>query len=264
MKRKTTVTLATFAGVMLLASSAWAHHAMEYIEMESYNTAGQGEYVFHVHFDYMVDDADNPQADHWEFTPGLSYGLTPKLMLDVHTHFAKFGEEHIVEEEKANYETIGSSPFMEAVAGSLQYRLTEDWLIDIAIAGTIEIPFSRAKQLLGSEDNVYVGTLILSKDLGEHGNLCVNITYEEEGDEDSTSWAIGAKHPISADTHGIAAGIEVMGDFDGDVWSVLPGIYAPLGDEGIILKTGLEFGQEKTAAGTVDTIRASTALMYRF
>lgn len=253
--------------VLILTSFActvFAHHAMEYIEMESYTTAKRGECTFHVHYDYMVDDVDNPKADHWEFTPGLSYGITDRLMFDVHTHFAKFGEDHIVEEEQENYLSTGSSPFMEAAAATLQYRVTEGSPVEIAISGTIEVPFDRADDLLGSEDNVYAGKLILSRDFGEHGNICVNLTYEKEGDEDGTGWALGIKAPISADPHGIAAGIEVMSDFEGEVWSVLPGVYAPLGD-GIVFKTGLEFGQEEDGDGnTADTLRTSVSLMYKF
>ncbi len=66
----------------MLAWSVFAHHAMEYIEVESYITAKQGERVFHLHYDYMVDDSDNPGLDHWEFTPGISYGIVDRLMRD--------------------------------------------------------------------------------------------------------------------------------------------------------------------------------------
>ena len=246
----------------MLAGNVFAHHAMEYIEMESYTTAKRGECVFHLHFDYMVDDEDNPDLDHWEFTPGISYGIMDRLMLDIHTHFAKFGIDHIVDEERLNYEPDGPSPFMEAVAGSLQYRVIEDWLVDIALAGTIEMPFSRAEKLLGSEDNVYAGMLIIGKDFGEHSNITLNLGYEEEGDENDTTWALGVKTPISADPHGIAAGIVVIGSFDdtSDNWSVLPGVYAPLGGQNITLKTGVEFGESDGA----DSIRANVALMYKF
>jgi len=247
-----------------VAVNALAHHAMEYIEIESYTTAAKGEGVFHIHYDYMVDDKDNSDLDHWEITPGISYGITGRLMLDVHTHFAKFGIDHIVEDKIEDYEPNGPSPFMEAIAGSLQYRLTEGWIVDVGVVGTIEFPLSRAEDLLGSEDNVYAGTLILSNDFASHGNVCVNITQEFEGSEHETAWSAGVKSPISADPHGIAAGVEVMGDFEGDRWSILPGVYAPLGDEGTILKTGLEFGQEKDDSGTADTMRASVSLMYRF
>lgn len=252
-------------GALLAASFAYtvfAHHAMEYIEMESYTTAKKAECVFHLHYDYMADDKDNPDADHWELTPGISYGITDRLMLDIHTHFANFGIDHIVDEERANYEPNGPSPFMEAAAGSLQFRVTEGWILDIAVAGTVEVPFSRSEKLLGSEDNVYAGMLIIGKDLGEHSNITLNFGYEEEGDEDDTTWAVGMKTPISADPHGIAAGVEVMGSFDdtADNWSILPGVYMPLGAPNITLKTGLEFGEGDGA----DTMRANVTLMYKF
>jgi hypothetical protein len=99
-----------------VAGAAWAHHAMEYVDMESYSTAKRGEKVFHLHYDYMVDDDKDPRMDHWEFTPGLSYAITDRLMADMHTHFAKFGAGHVVEERAAEFEPNGPSPFMEAVA----------------------------------------------------------------------------------------------------------------------------------------------------
>jgi hypothetical protein len=249
--------------VLLWVSSAAAHHAMEYIEMESYSTARRGEAVFHVHYDYMIDDAENPRADHWEYTPGLAYGATDRLMFDVHTHFAKFGEDHIVEEKRAEYEGTGTSPFLEAAAATVQYRLTEGMAVDVGISGTIEVPFSRARSLLGSEDNVYAGMLILSKDFGVHANVTANLLYEQEGEENGTGWAVGIKTPISADPHGIAAGVEVLGDFENVAWAVLPGVYAPLGD-GIVFKTGLALGQEEVDGESTDTLRASVSLMYRF
>ena len=72
--------LATAVAVCVGTGVSLAHHAMEYIEMESYTTAKRGEYVFHLHYDYMVDDEDDADLDHWELTPGLSYGLLDRLM----------------------------------------------------------------------------------------------------------------------------------------------------------------------------------------
>ncbi len=66
--------------LFFLKSPLLSHHAMEFIELESYNTASKGEVVFHLHFDYMVDDKNNPDLDHWEYTPGFSYGITNRLM----------------------------------------------------------------------------------------------------------------------------------------------------------------------------------------
>ncbi len=244
-----------------LIGSAHAHHALEYVEMESATTASRGEKVLHLHYDYMVDDRDNPDLDHWEFTPGISYGITDRLMFDVHTHFAGFGIDHIVDDVRADYEPDGPSPFMEAVAGSLQYSLVQDWLVDIAVSAMIEVPFNRAETLLGSTDNVYGGMLIIGREFGEHSNLTLNFGYEEEGDESDTRWAIGLKTPLSDDPHGISGGVEVMGSFEdtGDNWSILPGIYMPVGNR-VILKTGLEFGKEDGA----DSRRANVTLMTSF
>lgn len=248
----------------MLAGRAPAHHAMEFIEMESYSTAMRGEKVFHLHYDTMVDDADNSRLDHWEFTPGLSYGITGDLMADIHTHFAHFGADHVVEARRAEFEPNGPSPFMEAVAVGLQYKLPESWPVNVALSGTWEIPFGRSEDLLGSEDHVLIGTLILSREFGAHGCVVANFTYEVEGSDDEWRWALGVKHPISADAHGIAAGLEAFGDFEGTRWSVLPGVYAPVG-EGIILKTGIEIGQEQNEEDRwADTLRANVTLMYRF
>ncbi len=241
-----------------------AHHAMEYVEMESYSTAKRGEKVFHLHYDYMVDDSDDPALDHWEFTPGLSYGITDRLMLDIHTHFAKFGRGHVVDARQAEFEPYGPSPFLEAMAVALQYRLTEGWPVNVAVAGTWEIPFPRAEEVLGRTDGVWAGTLIVSYEFGAHGNACANLNYEREGDEDEWSGALGIKNTISADPHGIAAGIELMGDFNGHRWSLLPGLYAPI-SETITLKTGIELGQEKDDEGHwAETVRANVTLQYRF
>jgi hypothetical protein len=260
-RRHITLTVGILA-VIAASTPAAGHHAMEYIEMESYEIARRGEFVFHLHYDYMVDNACNPREDHWELTPGLSYGVIDKLMLDVHTHFAKFGADLVVEDERAGYEPMGPSPMFEAMAVSLQYPLTEGWPVNVAVIGTLEVPFSDAERLLGSEDLIYEGVVILGMDFGLHSNVTVNLGYEREGEEDALSWALGIKRPISDDPHGIAAGVEVMGSGEevNDNWSVLPGVYMPLGAPNVILKTGLEFGKGEGAV----TRRANITLMYQF
>ncbi len=248
-----------------LSEGISAHHAMEYIQIESYETARKGQYVFHLHFDYMVDDQDNPMLDHWELTPGFSMGITNRLMFDVHTHFAKFGYDHLIADNlefEKSFKPNGPSPFMEAVAGCLQYRLVEDWMLDVAVAAGMEIPFSRSEELLGSENNVYSGALIFGTDFGEHGNVTFNLCYEIEGVEDETFWGVGIKTPLSHDAHGICAGVEIMGSFEktGDNWSILPGVYMPLGTQNVLLKTGIELGKGDGA----DITRANLTLMYIF
>jgi hypothetical protein len=244
------------------AGPAFAHHAMEFIEMESYSTARAGDFVFHLHYDYMSDNTDNPREDHWELTPGLSYGIANRLMFDIHTHFAKFGPDLVVENERAKFDPSGPSPMMEAFATTLQYRLTDGWPIDIALAGAVEVPLPRAEELLGSKDLIYSATLIAARGFGVHSNVTINLAYEREGREEATTWGLGVKTPLSADPHGIAAGVEFLGSTEevADNWSVLPGVYMPLGAPNITLKTGIEIWK---AAG-FDAMRANVTMMYLF
>lgn len=241
--------------ISIFFSIAMAHHAMEYIEMESYNTARMGEKVFHLHYDYMVDDYSNPRADHWEFTPGISYGINNRLMVDVHTHFAKFGTAHLTN-KLTDFEPLGPSPFLEAVAISAQYRVTKSGPINIAIAGVYEQPFQRSRELLDGQ-RVFEGIIIFSKEFGLHSNICANLKFGKDGDETVREWALGAKTPLSQDPHGIQIGMELLGDTEGN-WALLPGVYLPIGSNNIIFKTGLELGKN------LESMRANVTLMIRF
>jgi len=239
--------------LLLAAGTLFGHHAMEFIEMESYSTTRKAEKVFHLHYDYMVDDANNPLLDHWEFTPGFSYGITHRLMVDAHTHLAKFGPAHLVDVDPA-FAATGPPPFLEALALAVQYRLTEGSFVDIAMAGVFEQPYARSQDLLGGEQ-VYEGLIILSREIGEHGTLAANLMFGVEGGESFNGYALGVKTPLSLDPHGIQGGIELLGDFDGG-WSLLPGVYFPLGNQNTVLKTGLELGNE--------SIRMNATLMLLF
>ena len=258
MKRAVIVGLLLSIG-FLFHSQIFAHHAMEYIEAESYSTAMQGEYIFHVHFDYMVEDNTNPNLDHWEFTPGLSRGITNNLMFDAHTHFAKFGNDLLVPGEQANYAPVGPSPFLEAAAFALQYRFPRWRNLDIAVVGTYEIPFERSKNLLDGQQ-VYESALIVSQDLFEHSNIVLNIRYGSDGGEKYTDWVLATKTPLSADPHGIAGGIEFLGNTEDGMenFTFLPGFYLPLGSPNTIFKSGLAFDSD------MEYMRMNATLMYRF
>ncbi|HMP90150.1 MAG TPA: hypothetical protein PJ991_08105, partial [Kiritimatiellia bacterium] len=232
--------------------------------IETYNTAMAGEKIIYFHYDYFVEDKNNSALDHWEITPGIAYGITDKLMIDAHTHYAKFRDGSVADDRQGSYGEDGPSPFFEALAISVLYRITDDGPWHAAASAVAEFPFSRSKEVLGSEDNVYGGAFIFGRNFGQHSMVVANIGYEKEGDEDEWFWALGIKAPLGADPHGIAGGIEVLGDFDGTRWSVLPGVYAPLG-ESIQLKVGFEIGQQKDDNDSwVGTTRFSTAVMYRF
>ena len=234
--------------IIFLLMPAFSHHAMEFIEMESYSTARSGEFVFHCHYDYMVDDKNETQADHYEITPGLSYGIFDRLMIDIHTHFAKFGQSHLDNDnptDLAEYQAQspdGPPPFIEAAAVALQFRVTEhDQLpIDIAVSPFFELPAGRAKNLLNSED-VIGGFLIISRNFGLHNNITANFSYERDGDENVYGWAAGAKFVLSTiDEHAPAIGIEVIGDYDGH-FGIMPGIYANI-LQNTVFKAGIFIG----------------------
>lgn len=238
--------------------AAWAHHAMEFIDTESFSTMRRGEYLFHLHYDYMSESKDDPRQDHWEFTPGMAYGISDRLMFDAHVHYAKFENGRIVEDRQAEFEPDGPSPFLEAAAFTLQYRVTEGGPVEVGVAGTFEVPFDRARDLLDS-DEVYEATLILSRSFGRHGNICFNLKAGWEGSEDYQEILLGVKEALSAHPHGIAGGIEFKADLDhpDETWSVLPGIYFPVSEQ-TTMKTGIEIGKDQ------DYTRANVTLMHRF
>ncbi len=234
--------------LMFFMNISFAHHAMEYIEIESYSTAKKGEFVFHWHYDYMVDNKNDPQGDHYEITPGLSYGIMDKLMVDIHGHFAKFGNSHLDNDDSvklAKYQTEypdGPSPFIEAGAIALQYCVTDagQLPVNIAISPFFEFPTNRAKELLNSQ-MVFGGSVIIGKNYGLHNNLTVNLSYERDGDEDVYGWGIGSKFVLSTvDEHAPAFGIEILGDYEGHI-GILPGIYAGI-LQNTVLKAGIFIG----------------------
>ncbi len=248
MKKVINTILCIIAYFALCAGSAFAHHAMEYIEMESYSTAKKGEFVFHWHYDYMVDDKNGPQADHYEITPGLSYGILNRLMIDIHGHFAKFGQSHLDNDDPAklaeyqNKYPNGPSPFIEAGAIALQYRVTDmdQAPVNIAVSPFFELPTNRAKDLLNSQ-MVFGGSVIIEKNFGLHNNITANFSYERDGDEDVYGWALGTKFTLSTmDEHAPAFGLELFGDYEGRL-GIMPGIYASV-LQNTIFKAGIFIG----------------------
>uniref|UniRef100_UPI004057A6B7 hypothetical protein n=1 Tax=Candidatus Electronema sp. TaxID=2698783 RepID=UPI004057A6B7 len=239
--------IALLQGILLCAASAsYAHGPSEFIKLDSYYASARGDKMFYTHYDYMVDDKSDASADHWEITPGFSYTIIDGLTFDVHTHFAKFGLGHVVEEQQGNFDSAGPSPFMEAAAFNLMYNVPKNDYLDIAVTLTYEMPYSRAEELLGSED-VVGGTLIFGKTFAKHVTATMNMSVEVEDGDSEFGWGAGVKTPLTADQHGIAAGLEVFDLFDSEDWGILPGVYVPIGGAGnTCLKFGLEFGEDRT------------------
>lgn len=241
---------------------ALSHHALEYLDVESYSIAGKGEAVFYLRGDYFVEDKSDSDFDHWEITPGLSYGLMKRVMLDLHIHLSSFNKGHFTEEFKG--ERV--PPFFEALAPSLIIQLTRyrELPVDIAIFLCYEYPFHRARKVIGGT-HTFGGKLILSRDFGVHSNVTLNggASVDENGDYE-IEWMVGMKTPLTSQAHGIAAGLEVEGTHtEGeDGFLFLPGIYLPI-LQNISLKAGFGAGfsmNEKTRW----TERVAVQLMYIF
>lgn len=262
------------AGVVYLPQ-AQAHHALEYIDTASYTITEKGQGIAYLLYDYSVGDTDNPGLDKWEFTPGISYGVTDWLMLDAHTHFAQFGRDELTDEYldsistdpndpvRQRIENIGSAPMLEAAALNAQVALPRfnDW-VDVGFGLTVEVPFQQAKRALGAEGLGYEFQLILHREIAEHVMVTANLSHnmeEIDGDmESEQSWRLGMRFPISPNPDGIAAGLELEGSFEESAWAWMPGIYAPITNNAIA-KMGLQIDGKETEAA-----RFHASLMYLF
>lgn len=267
MKRKRRSKVWMGIGVLALffcPKLVFSHHALEYIDVESYSIAQPKEALFYIRYDYIVDDKSDPTFNHWEFTPGFSYGILKRVMFDVHIHFSKFESGHFSEE----FHEENVAPFFEAFSPSLiiQFTKHEQLPIDIALFLGYEYPFHRAKKVIGGT-HVFDGKLILSRDFGVHSNITLNVggSVDENGDYEIV-WLSGAKTPLTSEAHGIAGGIEIEGTHkpkEGEhEFLFLPGIYFPI-TQNIRGKVGAGVGftlNEKTKW----TERVAGQLMYTF
>lgn len=266
----------TFSAALLACFCFWqtpahAHHALEFIDVSSYTLTEKGQFVFYLLYDHKSIDANDPGSERWEFTPGLSYGVTNWLMLDAHTHYAKFGANFIEEDyldslsedARARTESQGASPMLEAVTISAQVAVPRfNNFVDVGFAVAAEFPFSQAKKVLGADKPVYELELILQRDFGGHRTIAANLVnvIEHDGDsyEHEQEWRLGFRSPITPNPDGIAAGLELEGNFDDSDWFFMPAIYAPITGNAIF-KTGLQMNAKEGKAH-----RFHASLMYIF
>lgn len=247
--------------LLFFSSPAFSHHALEYLDVESYSIAAKKEAVFYLRHDYFVEDKRDSSLDHWEATPGISYGILNRVMLDIHTHLSHFNKGHFVEGI-----TEDVPPFFEAWALSLIIQLTKHGQIpvDFALSLFYEYPFHRARKIIGGT-HVWGGKIILSRDFGIHGNITLNAGGEvDENGDYEISWMLGVKNPLTSQAHGIAGGLEIEGAHSKDehCFTLLPGIYFPI-LQNIRLKAG--FGVGLTLNGEKKlTERSAVQLMYVF
>lgn len=268
--RKSLAVAVLAAGVVYLPQAS-AHHALEYIDTTSYTLAEKGQGIAYLIYDHTTQDPNDPGSNKWEFTPGISYGVTDWFMFDIHAHYAQFGFNELDGDYVASLdpavaarmENVGSAPMLEATALNFQFALPKFTdLFNVGFATTIEVPFNQAKKALGAEGLGYEFELILQRELWEHAMVTVNLLHameEVDGDmEGEQAWRFAFRAPISPNPEGIAAGIEFEGSFEESAWTVMPGIYAPITNSAIA-KMGFQIhGKEFEAA------RFHASLMYLF
>jgi hypothetical protein len=261
------LTVAVIAAGGFYLPQAGAHHALEYIDTTSYTLAEKGQGIAYLLYDHQSRDPNDPASERWEFTPGLSYGVTDWLMVDVHTHYAKFGGNFIEQDyldsldpdTAARIETVGAAPMLEAAAINAQVAIPRfNDFVDVGFAVTVEIPFSQAKKVLGDDELVYEFELILQHELWEHAMITANIINVMEDSEHEQEWRFAFRMPISPNPEGIAAGIEFEGSFEESQWFVMPGIYAPITNNAIA-KMGLQLDGKE-----IEARRFHASLMYLF
>ena len=264
--RKRLVIAVLVAGGLYLPQ-AGAHHALEYIDTSSYTITEQGQGIAYLLYDHQSRDSSDPASERWEFTPGISYGVTDWLMVDAHTHYAKFGGNFVDDDYLATLEpevadrirTVGAAPMMEAAAIGAQVAIPRfNNFVDVGLAAAVEIPFSQAKRVLGDDELVYAFELILHREFGEHRMITANIINELADSEHEQHWRLGFRTPISPNPDGIAAGIEFEGSFEESQWFVMPGIYAPI-TTNAIAKMGFQLDGKE-----IEARRFHASLMYLF
>lgn len=266
--RKSLAVAILAAGVVWLPQAS-AHHALEYIDTSSYTITERGQGIAYLMYDHQSRNPNDPGAERWEFTPGLTYGVTEWLMLDAHTHYAKFGAGFVEDGPAVDagaqerIDIMGPAPMLEAAAIGAQVAIPRfNDYVDVGLAASVEIPFSGAKRWLGADKLGYEFELILHREIMEHVMITANLinVMEHDGDsyESEQEWRFAFRFPISPNPEGIAAGIEWEGSFEDSGWNVMPGIYAPITNNAIA-KMGLQLdGKEMEAR------RFHASLMYLF
>lgn len=265
----------SFAAAMFMAGAVYlpqagAHHALEYIDTSSYTITERGQAITYLMYDHQSGDQNNPGLERWEFTPGISYGVTDWLMVDAHTHYAKFGRVYLDDDYvddlpdgvRERVDINGAAPMLEAAALGAQVAIPRfNDFVDVGLAVGVEIPFSQAKKALGADKLGYEFELILHREIAEHVMVTANIinVMEDEGDgyEHTQEWRLGFRMPISPNPDGIAAGLELEGSFEESAYNIMPGIYAPITNNAIA-KMGLQVNKDFEAA------RFHASLMYLF
>ena len=221
----------------IFSREAAAHHAKDYIVVESYDTTYEEQVYVLNEFDFFKPDTDHGSKDNWEYTPTVLYGITDRLMYNFHFHVKR---------------VTGRDPFFEAFTMGLQYRLLErhELPVDIAFSLDYEYPTPRSEDVLDGKD-IMTLTGIFSKNFRHGINVTLNLFGEREivlGEHSEIGWRVGAKGPVIPPLRRrLEAGLEFEGIFDKDPRTeVIPGVYTHVFD-GNVIKAGIGFGLTEEA-----------------
>ncbi len=238
--------------IFVLSTPAFAHHAKEWLIIESYEVTHKGEVVNITSFDYFDPDTENSADNEWEFTPTFLYGITDHLMLDLHFHLL---------------DVIGVGPFIEAGTVGLQYKLLErgELPIDLGFSMGYEYPTGKSEDVLDGTD-LLTFTSIISRKINRWLDITTNLSYEREmhlGDSSEVNWKFGVKGPfIPPIRRRFEGGLEFQGNFDLGAdprVEVVPGVYWHIkGDT--VLKAGIGAGLTEEA----DDVTFRIALVHGF
>ncbi len=217
---------------IFLSTVVYAHHAKEFIVIESYDQALKNSAILLNQWDDAFVDRHDSAEDEWEYTPTLLYGITDRIQFDLHGHLKK---------------VHGTGAFVEAGTAGFQFQLTkpEERFVNVGFSIEYELPTNRSRHTIDGSDTLYE-TLIISKEFPRETKVVANFGAEQHlawGGKPEWIYGVGIKTRPFKRLDFLHAGIEWTGTFDGltPEASLIPGIYLGLPFD-FILKAGLQIG----------------------
>lgn len=198
-----------------------AHHGKDYIEAEGYQTLGKKEILAFWVTNYHVPETNNSNLNHWELEPGILYGFTNHLGLEIHSHIEK--------EKSETFRYLSTA--LEA-----RFRLGEEnlWFVDPAVSIEYEISATDEPDQLGFR-------IILGKNSGQLNftfNLLGNQALDSNGAFE-TSYVFGVNRRFWKFEK---LNLELQGELSGgNEHYVMPSFYLPV-TKHLSLKAGGAIG----------------------
>ena len=187
--------------VSLLSGTAYAHHGLDFVSVQTVHLPQQGAGYAIGRLDYISEEEDE-----MEFEPALLYGATDWLTVELHAHYEK------EEGESAKYESI---------APAFHFRLTPREQ-QFSFGVSVEYEFAADS----AEDDVVELTAIFGYEFSEW-IVAVNVLHEKASNSPGEwGYAAGVRHSFHQN-HGF--GLELTGSLENNGSSeILIGYYGEL------------------------------------